>query len=281
MCLILKSLECQEMGPDPQSSNYLIKKGGTIMKRRFLFISGMIFVLAVAWTNNGLCQGCGPFNPWVLIVNAKHHPLYGNGIHFVPYLTATDVTLMKVLKKITASNIDTDSDDTTVYQISLTPDVSGGNCSWSSSGLKFTGQQGIYEFKIEKSNVPLIRCQAGEIPLDPPIPPIPQNLRVTFENGSTKPTLSFDPIDTTQTDFDLYRIRIFDKDYTRRIYSTEIGKFNVPIATFPENRDYTGQTPEDLVPGEKYIFRADIWKILPGNIQLFGNNFKVFEVPKK
>ena len=90
---------------------------------------------------------------------------------------------------------------------------------------------------------------------------------------------------------------VFNQDlrqrHTRRVYSVAICTGDtrctkqdlVPSVTFPNSR-FGGQTYEELIPGEEYLFRVDLWMELPGSATpqrnlLLGTNYESFVVPKK
>jgi hypothetical protein len=192
-----------------------------------------------------------------------------------------------------------DNDD---YEFSLEPTVRNFNGEWRAIS-DFTGQSGAYEVTFKRDPIlpailDTITCYTDAIPPNLTPLPVPKNLRVSFKEDPTQPTLSFDSVDDPRVHFDFYVIRIYDKDYSRRIYDVKIPRYidhvpQVPMVTFSnENRSSSGQTHEALVPGERYLFRADLWKNLmsscspspsnpcPQNNLLLGTNFKSFEVPK-
>lgn len=252
------------------------------MKKLIYIFLSVILILTGVWISDGQCQQFFGNKALVAILNANHHPVYGSGTFFLIGILS-DINQMNGVKKITAENSNPNVDNN-VYEFSLTPSIRNFNYEWDSDKEEFSGQHGTYKVTVEKGDgssvtLPTDNIPEGLIPL-----PIPKNLRVSFEEGPTNPTLSFDPV--TGVDFDLYDIRIFDKDFSRRIYRTKIFAGEEPRITFPASR-FGGQTAEELVPGEKYIFKVDIWKILNGDRNcgmcslLQSSNFKVFKIPEK
>jgi len=208
----------------------------------------------------------------------------------VDVLSGNPVQAMNGLVEISAQNIV--PTDEGIYEFDLTPTIRNLSGEWLSFRY-FTGQNGTYEVTFERFSQ-TFSCYTDPIAPNLTPLPVPEKLKVSFENGPTTPTLSFDPVGWVPDEGgEWYQIRIYDKDYTRRIYSVSIctgdsrcsKKDLVPTVTFPNNR-FGSQTYEDLVPGEEYLFRAEFLKELPGNPTpqrnlLLGTNFKSFKVPKK
>jgi len=310
------------------------------MKKYLLLLT--ILVSIVGWSGNGFSQcpsnNLGIAKPAVAILNTKNHPVLGNGTFF-----AVDIftygypgSLMNGLERINAQNIDNSQFDGDVLELGLTPNVR--NLTPDFGGAEeFKGQSGTYEVEIWRSTSvqpplqPLPQpcpfppnCPPAPIPYTPPficstdpidsglIPlPVPKNLKVSFKSGATTPTLSFDPVFGFLSEgpegSQWYEIRIYDKNYTRRIYAVKIGigfcgsSNNSPLpcsapgsnpsVTYDDYRSINQQTLEELVPGEEYIFRADLDKELrpvgstlcssPQCTMIQSLNFKRFKVPKK
>jgi hypothetical protein len=280
-------------------------KAGTYMKKYILLLT--ILVSIAGWSGNGFCQtpilGC-PKNDLnipkqaVGIQSVRNDPILANGTYFAVAIYSENPTwLMNGLERIYTQNTDSDIDGH-VYEFELTPTLRGIIGEFSIL-KKFEGQYGMYAVTIERiersTNVPYsLTCYTDPIEDDLIPLPVPKNLKVSFKSGATTPTLSFDPVGGFPSDSDKwYEIRIYDKDYTRRIYSVKIGtgdncgsapcskKDDDPSVTYPAYRSVWGQTYEDLVPGEEYIFRADLMKELQGGPMIQGTNFKSFKVPKK
>ena len=315
-------MECGAPGNDSGAAKkpeYIhVRKGGTLMKKYGLLLT--ILVSIAAWSGNGLSQ-CPPNNlgiqkPTVNIINTKNHPDLGNGTYFAGLLFTMNAPreLMNGLQRISAQNINNSQIDGDVFEFGLTPRLRSLTAEFS--GYEgFKGQSGTYAVTIERTNRPgaspylesPFTCYAdpiedGLIPL-----PVPKNLKVSFKSGATTPTLSFDPVGGFLSDgSEWYEIRIYDKDYTRRIYAVKIGigycgsangnripcsiYGTNPSVTYDDHRSVNGQTFEDLVPGEEYIFRAELNKELPIGSELCSSlqcngisaqNFKRFKVPKK
>ena len=282
------------------------------MKKYILLLT--ILCSIAAWSGNGFSQtpGCdtntlGIQKPSVSILSTKHHPDLGNGTYFLVgiFTSQNPIPLMNGLARISAQNITNSQIDGHVYEFDLTPTLRNFGGEFD-SGEEFKGQYGMYEVTIDRWVIPQppslpflqpITCRADSI--DPNLTPlsVPEKLKVSFESGPTTPTLSFDPVSgfpSTQNEW--YEIRIYDKDYTRRIYKVAIGMGewcgyqqcsktdSMPSVTFPNSRR-GGQTYEDLVPGEEYLFRGDLFKQLPGGPPqpntLQSSNFKSFKIPKK
>lgn len=249
------------------------------MKRQIFALLGVILILTVALMRDGLCQQCQPafYKPYIQIVNVKHHPTLGNGTFF--YIDAQSIyaNAMNNVKKMTAVNADS-SIDGTVYEFPLTPTTRLMVGDYQSIN-EFTGQYGQYVVTVEKSDGSTVTLNCDFLPQDFILIPHPTNLRVTFESGPTTPTFSLDPA-PPDVDFNLYGIRIYDKDFSRIIYRTSIPSGVQPTVTFPYNRAGP-QTAEDFIPGETYIFNASIVKYLPGNSNLVsGTTFISFKIPK-
>jgi hypothetical protein len=263
------------------------------MKKMALVILGVTLVLTLAWSSDGLCQ-CGPFwwKPFLIIQNVKNSPVLGDGTYFVIDVgSGNPVPAMNGLVGISARN--TVSSTEGIYEFDLSPFTHNIHAEWLSY-RHFRGQNGTYQVTIERFEDTFL-CETDPIAPNLTPLPVPKKLKVSFENGPTSPTLSFDPVGWVPfEEGEWYRIRIYDKDYTRRIYDVLICTGDercskqdlVPAVTFPNNRSPNLQTHEDLVPGEGYIFRAELWKELEGNPWpqrnvLLGANFKLFKVPKK
>lgn len=280
-----------------------------------------ILVSIAGWSGNGFSQCPNSVNivkPVVTILNTKNHPDLGNGTYFLVDIIVggSPGPLMNGLQRISAENIDNSQFEGDVLEFGLTPSVR--NITPGFGGYeKFKGQSGTYAVTIERTNRPNLSpylpspftCNADPI-IDDLIPlAVPKNLKVSFKSGATTPTLSFDPVGGFPSDSsEWYNIRIYDKDYSRRIYAVTIGTGwcgsynsilapcsivgNNPSVTYDDYRSMIGQTFEDLVPGEEYIFRADLMKELrfpfgsaycssaQCNITQ-ASNFKRFKVPKK
>lgn len=247
------------------------------MKTKFFLMLAIIFALIVASESEGLCQ----FQyAHIYITNLANNRVTKNkGTFFSVSVRGQTVGTINGVTKITAKNSDLNIDGN-VYEFSLTPMTRNLICEWVSIRKTFKGQHGAYEVTVEGDGWQQI-LETTPLPEFLSPLPIPSNLTVSFEYGPTNPTLSLDPV--YGVDFDIYDIRIFDKNHSRRIYRTEIPWWESPIVTFPDERIWN-QTAEDLVPGETYIFRADIWKALEGTEQgnlLIGRNYMFFKVPKK
>jgi hypothetical protein len=222
---------------------------------------------------------------------------------------------MNGLQRISAQNISNPQFDGDVIEFGLTPSVLALSPSFGGYE-EFKGQSGTYAVTIERfqrPNAPYLpspfTCNADPIKDDLIPLPVPKNLKVSFKSGATTPTLSFDPVGGFPSDSsEWYNIRIYDKDYSRRIYTVSIGTGscgsysntfapcsivgNNPSVTYDDHRSIIGQTFEDLIPGEEYIFRADLMKELrfPFDSTVCSSaqcnitqasNFKKFKVPKK
>ena len=246
------------------------------MRSKLYILLPLVLILTGVCASDGLCQFGR--NPYVMILNHKNHPERKSGISFSTLVTSPNIWQMNSVKRITATNTDQNIDDK-VYEISLnqyTRNLQVGE--YANFGDEFTGQYGTYVVTVEYGDGRLATAETNPLPPDLIPLPVPQNLRVSFEKGSTAPRLSVDPV-APGIDFDVYDFRIFDKDYKRRIYRTIISSSDVPEVTFPENR-YLAQTAEELVPGETYIFRVDIMKTIPGSSNILdGQNFIKFKVP--
>lgn len=254
------------------------------MKKLIYIFLLVILISTGAWIGDGECQFFDN-KAYFTILNANKHPQLGSGTFFVISIISLS-NVMNGVKKITAQN-SIPGLDNNVYEFSLTPTIRHFSCEWTGYE-EFSEQKGFYVVDVERVDqsgntthqyLNTDQVLEGLVPL-----PIARNLRVSFQKGSTNPTLSFDPI--SEVDFDFYEIRIYDKDYSRRIYRTQIPATGEPKVTFPASR-IGGQTAEELVPGEQYIFRADLWKRLyppsPNGIYslLQSSNFKIFKIPKK
>ena len=255
------------------------------MKKLIYIFVSVILILTGTWISDGQCQFIDN-KAYFTILNTNHHPLYGNGTFFlISIISLTHES--KGVKKITAKNSNPGLDND-VYEFSLTPMTRHFSYEWSNYEEEFSEQKGIYVVDVEKpgqSGTTIHQYLYTDVVSEGLVPlPIPRNLRVSFEKGHTTPILSFEPI--SGVDFDFYDIRIYDRDYSRRIYRTVILANGEPKVTFPASRMF-GQTAEELVPGEQYIFRADILKGLYPQSQsgiysaLQSTNFKVFKIPKK
>jgi hypothetical protein len=277
------------------------------------YISLLTILVSIAgWSGNGFCQilpGCPPndlgiWKPAASIFNVRNSPTGENGTFFVIGILAENPGgLLNGLETISAKNTDPFIDDH-VYEFNLTPTLRNHIGEWDSRPYNFEGQFGMYEVTIERwpyaSPSPPTPFKCYTDPMDQnllPLP-VPEKLKVSFQNGPTTPTLSFDPVGwVPSAPGERYLIRIFDKDYSRCIYRVTIchpslaetvcsKPDRIPSATFPNNRAAGSQTHEDLVPGEWYIFRADLWKDdfsggPPMRNLSQASNFKWFRVPKK
>ena len=254
------------------------------MKKLIYIFLSVILILTGLWISDGQCQFIDN-KAYFTILNTNRHPEVGSGTFFVISIISS-MNANSGVKKITAQNSNPGFDNN-VYEFSLTPTIRDYSYAWMGYE-EFSEQKGIYVVDVERVGqsgstthqyLNTDEVTEGLVPL-----PIPRNLRVSFEKGHTTPTLSFDPI--SGVDFDYYEIRIYDRDYSRRIYRTRILADGEPKVTFPDYR-IGGQTAEELVPGEKYIFRAEIWKCLYPPSQngicslLQSTNFKVFKIPKE
>ena len=278
------------------------------MKKMAFVVLGVTLVFAVAWSSDGLCQcdsgtGIQIGQPNVYIRNLKNSPILGDGTFFGIAVDSNDpAQAMSGLVEISAQNLE--NPDESIYEFDLTPTLRTMYAEWSSQRY-FTGQGGIYELTIKQCmfetpdscTLQTASCQTDRMPPNLPPLPVPKNLKVSFKSGPTTPTLSFDPAGwVPDAEGEFYRIAIYDKDYTRRIYNVRICKHNygtfcrinsnVPSVTFP---DYRGpaSTGENLVPGEEYLFMVDLIKELPQitpglrRNALLGTNYKFFTVPEK
>ena len=265
--------------------------------------------------------GCPPNylgiqKPTVGIVTYENSPIIANGTYIVlDFSTFNPLNpLMNGLKRISANNITNSQNDGHVYEFDLTPNVRNFGVYFYSFN-EFDGQYGMYEVTMERiersTNVPYplqspFTCYTDPI-ADGLIPlPVPRNLQDSFKSGATTPTLSFDRVrDFPSDSSEWYEIRIYDKDYTRRIYSAKIGTGwcgssngnpvpcsivgSKPRVKYDDYRSVASQTYEDLVPGEEYIFRAELNKVLlpsgstycsPLCNLLQAINFITFKVPQ-
>jgi len=279
------------------------------MKKYVLLLT--ILVSIAGWSGNGFCQtapapGCPPNDLGILkpvagILNVRNSPTGQNGTFFtIAILAQNPIGLLNGLETISAKNTDRLIDDH-VYEFELTPTLRNNIGEWGSRPHNFEGQFGMYEVTIERwpyvSPQPPTPFTCYTDPMDQnllPLP-VPENLMVSFKSGATTPRLSFDRVRGFPSEpGERYLIRIFDKDYSRCIYRVTIcdpsltetvcsKPDRIPSATFPNNRTAGSQTHEDLVPGEWYIFRADLWKDdlsgTPMRNLSQGSNFKWFKVP--
>jgi len=251
------------------------------MKRQVFLALAVLLVLVLTWTDNGSCQFTND-KAGIWIASTRNHPILRNGTFFEIFVHSSNISTVQRIKKITALNVDSNIDPNS-YEISLTAITRNLSCEWYSVS-EFIGQFGTYVVKVEREGSPDQYLYTDELP-EGLIPlPTPENLRVRFESGATTPTLSFDPVDPGVVDFDYYSLRIYDKDYSRRIYVAERSRNEEPKVTFPEGR--VRSTAEDLIPGETYIFRADIYKeltypwVYPIN-GLVGQSSIYFKVPNE
>jgi hypothetical protein len=256
-----------------------IKKGGNVMKRNTFLVS-MALLFTMAWINDGLCQ-LPSFTPIVGLANLKHNPIVGNQLQFTIVLTTNSLSALWGVKRIKAVNA---TDPTDAYEFSLAPSTQHLTCDLVATG-NFNNQHGVYNIIIDPP--PPGPLTTSEFPLGVVPYPTPRKLRVSFESGLLTPTLSFDPIpdfvlnDPPTTKY--YQIRIYDRDYTRLIYRSP--PLSVPEVIFPDGRVCPGlncrSTAEDLILGERYIFRADVTERLgPLNFNS-ASSFVSFKVPKK
>jgi len=278
------------------------------MKKMTFIVLGVTLVFAVAWSSEGLCQ-CAPDTaiqfgqPNVIIRNLKNSPVLGDGIFFIIGVSSTAPVqeTMSGLVEISAQNLE--NPDEGIYEFDLTPNLRTMYTEWMSPRY-FTGQSGTYELTIKQCmfetsdscTLQTASCQTDRMPPNLPPLPVPKTLKVSFKSGPTTPTLSFDPAGWVPNgEGEFYRIAIYDKDYTRRIYNVTICKHdygtfcrinsNVPSVTFPDSRG-PASTGENLVPGEEYVFMVDLIKELPQittgrrRNALLGTNYKLFKVPE-
>jgi len=285
------------------------------MKKYLLLLT--ILVAIAGWSGNGLSQcpsnSLGILKPYVDIINTNNHPILGNGSYFAVglYIFGNPGAISNGLERIYAQNITNSQIEGDVLEFRLTPNISAHTpffWGWE----EFKGQSGTYAVTIERfqrENSPSLpspfTCHTDPIGDDLIPLPVPKNLNVSFKSGATTPTLSFDPVRGFPSDSsEWYEIRIYDKDYTRRIYAVKIGRGSCgsssgkslpcsiegknPRVTFPNYRSQYSQTYEDLVPGEEYIFRAQLTKELPFGSTLCSSlactmmesmNFIRFKVP--
>jgi hypothetical protein len=281
------------------------------MKKYVLLL--MILVSIAGWSGNGFCQtppylGCpqndlGILKPVAGILNVRNSPTGENGTFFtIAILAQNPGGLLNGLERISAKNYTNPNIDDYVYEFELTPTLRNHIGEWGSRPHNFEDQFGMYEVTIERrpdaspSLSAPFTCYTDPMDQNLLPLPVPEKLKVSFKNGPTKPTLSFDPVGwVPSAPGERYLIRIFDKDYSRCIYRVTIcdpslaetvcsKPDRIPSATFPNNRAAGSQTHEDLVPGEWYIFRADLWKDdlsgTPMRNLSQGSNFKWFKVPK-
>jgi len=288
--------------------------------KKYILLLTILFSIA-GWSGNGFSQ-C-PQNtlaiqkPVVAILNTKNHPVVGSGTFFAVdiFTYGNPGPLMNGLQRISAQNIDNPQFDGDVLELGLTPNVR--NLTPDFGGAEeFKGQSGTYAVTIERiersTNLPYtLTCYTDPIPDDLIPLPVPKNLKVSFKSGATTPTFSFDPVFGFLSEgpegSEWYEIRIYDKNYSRRIYAVKIGigfcgssnnnplpcsvPGSNPSVTYDDYRSINGQTFEELVPGEEYIFRADLDKELhpvgstlcssPQCTMIQSLNFKRFKVPKK
>jgi len=267
----------------------------------------IILILIAGWLGDGFCQqepgcpsnGLGILKPVAGILNVRNSPTGQNGTFFtIAILAQNPGGLLNGLETISAKNTDRLIDDH-VYEFDLTPTLRNNIGEWGSRPYNFEGQFGKYEGTIERwpdasPSLPTpFTCYTDPMDQNLLPLPVPKKLKVSFKNGPTKPTLSFDPVGwVPSAPGERYLIRIFDKDYSRCIYRVTICDPSVgdcsktdgiPSATFPDNRAGS-ETHEDLVPGEWYIFRADLWKSALSGTPMRnlsqGSNFKWFKVPE-
>jgi hypothetical protein len=246
------------------------------MKRKIYILVAVSLLFSTVWIRHGLCQ----FTPMVGLANFKHNPIVGNQLQFTIVLSSVDTRALWGVKKITAVNT---LDSTDAYTFPLTPSTQALTWDLVATG-KFNNQQGQYQVTIEKQGVLPTVLTTSPMPQVVPYP-TPRNLRVSFESGIETPTLSFDPIpdftpDGTTT---FYQIRVYDKHYTRLIYRMP-GLVN-PEVVFLSGTGCPGpgcrSTAEDLIPGESYIFRADVTERHgPLNFNA-ASSFISFKIPKK
>jgi hypothetical protein len=250
--------------------------------KKIVFISVcLILALTGVWIKESECQF---LDPQIVILSYKNHPIYKNGHYFLILLYSTNTFTTLGLKNIFASNINP-NEDPQIYEYPLSPEMRNIYLQFA-KWYEFTDQKGIYKVTIQRDRKDDEERYANYLPPGLTLLPTPENLHISFESGNTTPTFSFDPVDPG-VEITNYEIRIFDKDFSRRIYAVYL---NSPSATFPEGRciEVNGQcnyrsTAEDLIPGETYIFGAYINKKIPpdNNNLLQGGNFKTFKIPKK
>jgi len=256
------------------------------MKRKIVILVVVTFLFSTFWISDGSCQ-FNPNFPIVGLVNYSGHPFYQNQLNFIILLYSQNANILFGMKKITAENTNL-AIDPTLYELPLSPYTYPLLLEWHRTS-EFNNQYGTYKVTIERAGLPpqtIISPFAfpqGVVPY-----PTPKHLRVSFENGLGTPTLSFDPIPGFVPDGTnkFYQIRIYDEDYTRLIY--RVRGLLTPQTTFPDGRGCPGlscqSTAEDLIPGEKYLFRADVWENLPGGggyIFNSASSYGFFRVPKK
>jgi hypothetical protein len=260
------------------------------MKKYVLLLTILVSIAGLSGNGFSQCPGTylGIQKPILDILNTKNHPVLEDGTYLAVIISTygTPGDLMNGLKRIYAQNITNSQFGGDVLEMGLTPTIR--TYSGDFMGLEeFEGQSGKYEVTIERiqrSNSPYLpspyKCSTDPIE-DNLVPlPVPQNLKVSFKSGATTPTLRFDPVPGFLSDSSQwYEIRIYDKDYTRIIYSVKIGTRwcgssngnpvpcskmgSNPSVTYDDSRSVSAQTFEDLVPGEEYIFRATLMKVLP------------------
>jgi hypothetical protein len=250
------------------------------MKRQVFLALAILLALVLTWTDNGSCQFTNN-KAGIYILSTRNSPTLGNGTFFAIYLHSSNIGTVKGVKKITAYKNHINPKFS--YEISLTAITHSLSCEWYSIS-EFIGQFGTYVVKVEREGSPDQYLYTDELPRDLIPLPTPENLRVSFQSGATTPTLSFDPVDPEVVDFDYYEFRIYDKNYSRRIYVAERYPNEETKVTFPNGRILNRSTAEDLIPGETYIFRADIYKeltypwVYPINA-LVGHSSIYFKVP--
>lgn len=241
------------------------------MKKSVILIGLVLLFMGGLWIDQGFCWD----KPYAMILNMKNHPSQmKNGTYFMIDLGTANIKELMGVKKITARNVE--GVDDKVYEFPLTPITRNLYCELYNLEDQFTSQSGTYEVKIERVDSTILK-QTDPIPPGVTPLPIPDHLKVSFVGGPT-PTLSFDPVGIPGA---YYTIRIFDQDYSRVIYRSQ--PLSSPIVMFPQGRNRC--TFEDLVPGETYIFRAEIIKPVSSdplfpNV-LIGINFVSFKMPNK